>query len=552
MSRRSSRTRAQPQSLADEQATHRYHAEDLLNLRRAMQQSLHPEEESESGEEDPPVEEASSSEEEEDEQENIPPHSAWVEHTHDITLPPFIDHPASILPRHRVMSEMGYLQCFLTPSLLSTIATNTNLYAVSKQAPAGWATSAEELWLFIAVHIFMGIVDLPDLHMYWEEGWRQGYVVKAFSRDRFTELLRYFHIAEPTPPGVRHTVIQKIAPLYDHCRLTFSSYFIPPREFAVDETMVGFKGRSAWKTVIKGKPTPIGYRVYTVASHGYLLNFDIYKGKGGYTTAQGVIHHTVINLVTPWSLQHRILFFDNLYTSPALCRHLLTIGIHSCGTARSNRKGLPSDIKEAMKSLRTGEYRAWQSGQLGCLVWCDKQPVLMLSTHHRVDDMVSVAQDRGPNHLTTIIKPQVSIDYNIHKCHVDTVDQLRQYYSMQRKSMKNWPSLAWWLIDMCIINSYTLWCLDTKATISQLDFRRALLQQLATTYPPSHTHQELSIPPHRSRPADGHWPKHVSEKRDCVHCSRKMPTRVRSRVVCKECDVHLCLDPCFEQYHTSQ
>jgi predicted acetyltransferase len=58
------------------------------------------------------------------------------------------------------MTEMGYLQCFLTPSLISTIAHNTNLYAASKHAPAGWATSAEEVWLFIAVHIYMGIVDL--------------------------------------------------------------------------------------------------------------------------------------------------------------------------------------------------------------------------------------------------------------------------------------------------------------------------------------------------------------------------------------------------------
>src|ERR1700761_1526016 len=59
---------------------------------------------------------------------------------------------------------------------------------------------------------------------------------------------------------------------------------------------------------------------------------SIYKGKGGYTRAQGVIHHTVVNLVTRWSREHRILFFDNLYTSPALCRHLLSIGIYSCGT----------------------------------------------------------------------------------------------------------------------------------------------------------------------------------------------------------------------------
>ena len=442
-----------------------------------------------------------------------------------------------------------YLQCFLPPSLISTIATNTNLYATSKQAPAGWATSAEEMWLFIAVHIFMGIVDLPYLHMYWEAGWRQAYVVESFSCHRFTDLLRYFHIAEPTPAGVKHTVIDKIKSLHDLCQSTFPDYFIPPREFTVDETMVRFKGRSSWKTVIKGKPTPIGYKCYTVASHGYLLGFQVYRGKGGYAMQQGVIHHTVIQLVTRWSGSNRILFFDNLYTSPALCRHLLTIGIRSCGTFRPNRKHLPSDLREAMKGLSEGETRAWQSGQLGCLVWRDKQPVLMLSTHHKVDDMVTVKQDRGPNHPSTTTKPKVALDYNVHKCHVDTVDQLRQYYSMQRKSMKNWPSLAWWLIDMCIINAYTLWCLDTHAAISQLDFRKALLQQLRAAYPPPHHRAHPTVPPHFSNVNDGHWPKRSAVQRDCYHCSQGRRHRVRSYVVCDRCNVHLCLNPCFKLHH---
>ena len=63
----------------------------------------------------------------------------------------------------------------------------------------------------------MGIIDLPYLHMYWEEGVSQPYVVNAFSWNRFKELLRYFHIAEPTPRGVKRTVDEKIKPLYDHC-----------------------------------------------------------------------------------------------------------------------------------------------------------------------------------------------------------------------------------------------------------------------------------------------------------------------------------------------
>jgi hypothetical protein len=446
---------------------------------------------------------------------------------------------------------LGYFQCFLTPSLVDTIATNTNLYAKSKRAPAGWATTSAEVWLFISVHIFMGIIDLPYLHMYWEEGFRQEYVVNAFSRDRFKELLRYFHIAEPTPRGVKRTVDQKIKPLYDHCLSIFPEYFTPPEIFTLDETMVRFKGRSSFKTVIKGKPTPIGYKLYTIASLGYLLTFHLYRGKGGYPVTQGVIHHTVTQMVLPWRDSNRILFTDNLYTSPALCRHLLTIGLRSCGTFRANRSHLPPGVKDAMKTLSEGETKAWQSGQLGCLVWCDKQPVLILSTHHRVDEMVSVVQDRGPSQPPVVVKPQVVLDYNVGKCAVDMVDQLRQSYAMQRKSMKDWPSLAWWLIDMCIINSYTLWRLDTSANIGQLDFRRALLQQILAAYPPPSTHTH-TVPSHPSSITnESHWPKHSHKKRKCVECTRGREGGKQSEVVCQRCNVHLCLEPCFQQHHVA-
>jgi hypothetical protein len=552
MSRRSTRTRAQPQSLADEQATHAYHAQDRANLRRALQESVESDVDAGSDEEALPADDSSSSESEDEEKENIPPQSAWSEHTHDIHHEPFTGQCASNLPRHREMTELGYLRCFLPDSLIATITTNTNLYATSKQAPAGWATTPEEMWMFISVYIFMGIVNLPRLHMYWEGQWRQPYVVNAFTRDRFKQLLRYFHIAEPTPAGVKHDVVDKIKPLHDHCLTIFPEYFSPPEYLTLDEIMVRFKGRSSIKTIIKIKPTPIGYKVYAIASHGYLLTFHLYKGKGGYTVQQGKIHHTVMKLVERWTGSNHTLFTDNLYTSPALCRDLLTKRVRSCGTFRPNRAGVPAGVRDAMKSLGEGETKAWQSGQLGCLVWCDKGPVLMLSTHHKVDDMVDVQNDRGPNQPPVVKKPQVVLDYNVGKCGVDTVDQLRQYYAMQRKSMKNWPSLAWWLIDICIINSYTLWCLDTKADITQFDFRRALLKQIPAAFPPSSTRVHLAPSPLLYTTTDGHWPKHSHKSRKCMHCSRGRAGRRKSEVVCKQCGVHLCLEPCFEQFHVRQ
>ena len=173
----------------------------------------------------------------------------------------------------------------------------------------------------------MGIVDQPHLHMYWKGQYRQPCVVEAFSRNRFHTLLRYFHIADPTPPGTKRDVTEKIKPLWDFCLAHFPEFFIPGEMLTLDDTMVRMKGKSLWETMIRGKPTPIGCKLTTIAALGYLLFFSIYKGKGGYAVKQGVIHHTVTTMVTRWSGSNRILFTDNLYTSPALCRHLLTMGI---------------------------------------------------------------------------------------------------------------------------------------------------------------------------------------------------------------------------------
>ena len=240
--------------------------------------------------------------------------------------------------------------------------------------------------------------------------------------------------------------------------------------------MVRCKGRTAWKTTIKTKPTPTGYKLYTVGSDGFLLGFFIYRGKGGHDTQHGAIHNTVVNMVQPWAGCNRVLYFDNLYTSPTLCDHLLQMGILSCGICRSNRKSLLPNRRYVMKQLAKGEFKSWQRGQLGCLAWYSAKPILLLSTHHHVDQFITVHHG---NHQPDESKPQVAVDYNYNKGHVDAVDQVRQYYSMERRVQRTWPSLAWWLIDICLVNAYTLWSLDTTTHTGHLHFRQQVLHQIA-------------------------------------------------------------------------
>ena len=108
--------------------------------------------------------------------------------------------PVVTLPAHRVRTELGFLQRFIDPAMIDHFVTNTNLYAAAHQVPAWVDTNTEEMWRFLAVRIRQGIVVLPDLHMYWADGYRDQYGSRLMSRNRFITLLRYFHIEPPVRP----------------------------------------------------------------------------------------------------------------------------------------------------------------------------------------------------------------------------------------------------------------------------------------------------------------------------------------------------------------
>ena len=126
--------------------------------------------------------------------------------------------------------------------------------------------------------------------------------------------------------------------------------------------------------------------------------------------------------------------------------------------------------------------------------------VYFLTNHMGVNSVVSFNQQRGSDSTITIVKPEVVHEYNRNRSGVDTVDQLRGNYAMGRKSMKNWPSLTWWLIDMCIVNAYRLFTLQTHSVASQLEFRIALMEQLARAYPPQRAHGQPGPQRRRGRP----------------------------------------------------
>ena len=543
--RRSSRVSSRPSRYDEEQLSLQLQQQEERELQRVLQESLSLDDDESTDEDTPPVEEEEEEEEEVKEPPAVPADGGWTVSVHGVVLPLFAASSGPVGLLRSVQSPLDFLHLFLSSSLMNYVAECTNEYAAFKGATNWVPTSASELYSFIGVLIYMGIAPLPRLPQYWSSLYSQSFVSHCFSANRFRGLLRFFYVSTQDQQAASTDRLRKVRYFLQQLQHSFSSHFNPPRVLTVDEAMVGFKGRSELKQYIPHKPTKWGYKVWCLASCNYLLAFDVFLGASP-TTPPSSPTGVVLSLVSPYSGRDHIVYLDRYFTSPQLLEELHRRGFRGCGTVRKNRVGLPSSFKTSTQGMQRGEMKYWQKQDLGALVWQDRRAVYML-TNHRSPAEITYVSSSGSSEQKAV--PTAVLDYNQFKGGVDTVDQLRGSYAVGRKSKKWWPQLVWWLIDMCIINAFSLYNQQQQVRISQLEFREQLMQQLVEQYP----QERARIGRHRRSPhlhnEEGHWPECTEQKLDCVYCSKEPNQRKRSSYRCKLCHVHLCIDPCFELYH---
>lgn len=100
------------------------------------------------------------------------------------------------------------------------------------------------------------------------------------------------------------------------------------------------------------KPTKYGIKVWQlrVAKNGYCSNFSVYLGKpAGGEREKNLRKKVVLEMSEDLVGKHNHVYFDNFFTSTELPEELLSKGLYGCGTIRSNRKGLPDELRPKKK-----------------------------------------------------------------------------------------------------------------------------------------------------------------------------------------------------------
>ena len=549
--RRSTRASQPPLTLAEEQAASVLSRLEERDVRRSIAQSLEENESEDDFNSDAASDdEGASDAEEEEEKKEEPGPARWSSVKSMIAAPLFHGAAGPSRSAQRAASPLEFLQLFLPHALMQQHAQWTTAYARQHGAELTWRTTPAELYAFLGVHIYMGIVALPRLHMYWSALYCQPFVTSLFSRRRFKELLRYHRVAPLPAPDAPVDHLHHVRSLVATLNAAFGAHYSPSQYLTLDESMAAFQGRSPIKQYMPMKPHKWGYKIWGLASDDYLLRVEVYEGKEPHPSAHGATYDLVIRITDGYQNMNQILFMDSWFTSPTVIDALKVRGILACGSVRSNRKGLPAIAKADIDALAQGAWIHLQKEDLSLAVWKDRKVLWLLYNHISPTATTSLNRSDEEGDRVPVECPQAIEDYFMRARSIDIVNQLHYSYLIGRKSKRSWPRLVWWLLDMCILNAFKLWSID-QPPVRQLDFREQLMHELAAQLP-------VDQKPHRSsgrpNPADSlakdHYSVRSDVERQCAVCNHKPVLRVETRFICAACQVHLCVGDCFAQYHS--
>ena len=288
---------------------------------------------------------------------------------------------------------------------------------------------------------------------------------------------------------------------------------------AVDETMVHFRGRFAGKQYMPKYPVKWGIKAFFLAdsSNGYLLNILLYTGvetlygTNEQFSALPQPARVVLHLDEPSFNQGHHLFTDRYYKSIPLAQALHDNKTAFTGTCARDRVDLP-DLIRSGRTPGEGEVMAFRNDHLMALTWRTKKKkalVVSLSTECSAQ-MVTVPSRQFE--AAAQEKPTAVLTYNQNMNAVDISDQYTATYPFTRKAIKWWREVFFWLIDLCVPNSYALYKEMEQKRMSHITYLRSIVEVLATGYlssaPPPHicelSSQEVVTSGFRSRATE--WP----------------------------------------------
>lgn len=157
---------------------------------------------------------------------------------------------------------------------MELMATETNRYHEQQVAAEPnnhkrkWSTVTwDEVEAFIAILIYMGIVKVPQMHLYWSTDnlIHQERVSSIMTQTLFPQTRRFFHLADNSSALPREdpsfNKISRVRQFFDSVLKNSQTLYRLDWEASTDETMVPHRGCLSFKQNTKNKPVRWGIKL---------------------------------------------------------------------------------------------------------------------------------------------------------------------------------------------------------------------------------------------------------------------------------------------------
>ncbi|XP_014666671.1 PREDICTED: uncharacterized protein LOC106808454 [Priapulus caudatus] len=453
---------------------------------------------------------------------------------------------------------------------------------------------------FLGILIVMGYNKQPHVIHYWstDDDLGNQLISKTMSRARYKQIMKYLSYSDHpyARPGSEALRRQKEAEKQDPLvcvkavveRINRNSRCArnPGAEIAVEESIIGFKGRRPLKVLTHSKCSSgikSGHRVYSLTDPmtGYIYLDEVHYSNKEMGTVEGQPHYRGNNvqcqiadvlLKSFYGAGHRV-YFDNITVTSQFFDFLFTRNTYGCGIAKDD---LPHDLKHLEpKDMIPGQAVHRQDGPVLATAWLDKKKLCILSTVTNPSSKAATTKRRVRQENGTLEPKTIPVPVNVKLFQdftksMELADLMRSCFSFGKPSKKLHRFLFNYKANQSITNAFINWKeFSTRKQLNvalitdldQLTFRRKLAHQLIggfqgrqrkkrAFYPkPEGAIGETSsqAPTRRRRNVNIHKLEHSTTKRECVQCRRnnrntqaKKPRPHESRYKCARCDVHLC------------
>ena len=480
-------------------------------------------------------------------------------HTDESTASEIFSHFFSFDLLHHIVAE--------TNRFAGECLTNKDMGPHSRSN--SWTDVTEgDIRAFLAIFLLMGLVKLPSYADYWttDNILEMPGLRSIMRRNKFQLILEYFHLNDNAnclpSDSPAYDRLYKIRPLLTHFSTTWKTAYHPNCQVSVDESVVAFKGRTNMSVYKPNKPHKWGLNAWALSDSrtGYLWNLDIYTGRKA-DVEVGITKQVVLSLCQPlYNTGHHV-YMDNYFSSPALFVELKMRQLGACGTLRTNRIGVPHQIRST-KLKKEGPAVTERDGDgLLYISWFDRKQVNLISSIHSTLVFRKTVRTKSTTDRKRVVDKPVAIElYTRYMQGVDRTDQLLWYNLSRHRQQKWWKKLFLYLLEVCIVNAGIIYReLHQGQRFDPTRFRMDVVRGLLANYERPVTRVgRRPLQPLPNRLTERHFLANITSttsggkypRPDCVVCSDRSVKRHQIQTICKQCGVPLCAVPCFERYHT--